>query len=160
MRSIMRWVAETARRVKEAFDIKIEDAREPGDAAPIEVIGPASAVAQEAQKVTRLYELKRDNDRLIEKEHTKMGRDGVKDLIAEMEDHAFRVPKQSKERYRLWCMLDLDMKKGVLLSEEEEEFHTHYQKDTEWRIHRENHEEWGTDYIDIKITPDALQVVK
>jgi transposase InsO family protein len=157
---LKKWVEVQAKRLKEGFDLAIEDLQP--HAAPIAAIGPASTVAKEAAAAQRIYEIRHDNEKLVDKDHAKLAASGMKDLLADLHGAGseFIVPTQSKERYRLWCILDLERKKGRVLSEPQQDFLAYYCRDVEWKVHREMHEESGEDYIDLGIKPEILQVVK
>ena len=154
---LMKWVGEQARRVREGFELYKSEIKE----REIVKITSATVTAQEIEKEVKEYKLRKENVKLVEKEHDRLGQNAMSDLLADFAgmDGDFIIPSESKERYILWLNLDKAIEMGRLLSEPEEEFYRTYCKDTEYKVHREMHADYPDLYID-EIKPAALKAVK
>jgi hypothetical protein len=148
---LMKWIRENATRLREGFG-RIDT--------EVPVITTAGRTARKAAKATRAYELHKDNDRLVAKEHHAAAAKGAVSLAEEMAagSAGITIPSNSKDRYRLWLSLHEAFEAGVSLSPSEEEFCLTYRRDAEWKIHRQLQEESGPLYIDPGATP--LHVAK
>ena len=127
---LMKWVGEQADRVKKAFGIVIEDvpAKEMTE---ITRIIPASTIAHEAEKERKVYEIRKDNTTLHERETAREAnrlRDGLKERFTERAAAAvtFVIPSDEKARYMAYLELAERFSSGGELSPEEEAFHSSY----------------------------------
>jgi hypothetical protein len=136
-------IGEQAKRLKEGFGLIPEGVQ-------VTKVTPQTRTAKRAEKAKRVYEMNRENDKLVQKDHEATGREAVREIAADMaaQSDAFAIPTDGKERYRLWLSLDRRFHGGSALSPVEQGFYMTYQRDVEWKIYRDFHAEHGDLYIE------------
>ena len=149
---LMKWVGEQANRVKEAFGIVIEDAAPVHASAPLTKIVPASAAAHEAEKERKVYEIRKNNTTLHDRETAREAnrlRDGLKERFTERAAAAvtFVIPSDEKARYMAYLELAERFSSGGVLSPEEEAFHSSYPATDGYRNQVRFHQRFPDLYI-------------
>jgi len=153
---LMQWVGAQARRIREAFGIVIEDAAPAAARSPLTKIVPASAVAHEAEKEHRVYQIRKENTQLNERETAREANTLRADLQARFAAQAaaqaaapapFMLPPEGKERYVAYLALAERADAGDELSPEEEAFLQQYPNTADYRHIKRLHEKFGDLYI-------------
>ena len=157
---LMKWVGEQAKRVKEAFGIVIEDAAPVHATAQLAKIIPASSAAHEAEKERKIYEIRKDNTTLHDRETAREGSKLREDLKQKLAAQAaaggvFQIPSDDKARYVAYLDLEGKVSSGIELSREEEAFFASYPGTDGYRNQVRFHERFGDLYIKRRSTePD------
>lgn len=157
---LMKWVGEQAARVKEAFGIILEDAAPVRATAQLARILPASAAAHEAEKERKVYEIRKDNTTLHDRETAREGnklREDLKERFAAQAaaSSAFQIPSDDKARYVAYLELEEKASSGIELSPEEDAFFQNYPGTDGYRNQRRFHERFPELYIKRRSTePD------
>jgi len=157
---LMRWVGEQANRVKEAFGIILEDAAPVRATAQLARILPASAAAHEAEKERKVYEIRKDNTMLHDRETAREGNRLREDLKQRRAAEAaaastFQIPSDEKGRYVAYLEIEEKASSGIELSPEEESFRGSYPGTDGYRNQRHFHERFPELYIKRRSTaPD------
>ncbi len=148
----MRWMGEQTCRVKKAFDIVIEDSAPVAARGNLTKIVPASAAAHEAEKEHRVYQIRKENTQLNERETAREAntlRDELKDKLAAKAaaPAPFIIPPEGKQRYIAYLALAERADTGDELSSAEEAFLQQYPNTADYRHLKRLHEKWGDLYI-------------
>lgn len=149
---LMKWVGEQAQRIKEAFGIVIDDAAQAGDPTPVTRIVAASAVAHEAERERKVYEIRKDNTKLRDRETAREAnrlREGLKEkLVARAAaPSSFVIPSDEKARYVAYLDLEDKASSGGELSSEEEAFYSNYPGTDGYRNQKRFHERFPDLYV-------------
>jgi len=149
---LMKWVGEQAKRVKEAFGIVLEAAAPARAPAQLSRIVPASAVAHEAEKERKIYEIRKDNTTLHDRETTREANRLREDLKQKLAAQAaaggvFQIPSDDKARYVAYLDLAEKASSGIELSPEEEAFFASYPGTDGYRNQVRFHERFPELYI-------------
>ncbi len=149
---LMKWVGEQAKRVRNAFGIVIEGEAPAQTPAQLTRIIPASAVAHEAEKEHKVYQIHKDNTKLHDRETAREANRLREDLKEKLSARAaavpvFIIPSDVKERYVAYLGLKDRASAGGELSVEEEAFLASYPGTDGYRNQERLHEKFPDLYI-------------